>query len=92
MATAGFAVGLGNIWRFPYVAGMNGGGAFLLVYLGICFLIALPLLTIELSLGRRTQRSPIAGMLALIPEDQALLRAAETIYLVATSPEFAYQR
>ena len=65
MATAGFAIGLGNIWRFPFVTGMNGGGAFLLVYVGICILIGIPLLTIELSLGRRTQQTPIAGMLKL---------------------------
>ena len=65
MAMAGFSVGLGNIWRFPFVTGMNGGGAFLLVYLAICVLIGVPLLTIELGLGRRTQLTPIAGMLRL---------------------------
>ena len=45
MSTAGFAVGLGNIWRFPYVAGQNGGAAFLLVYLAFAILIGIPLLT-----------------------------------------------
>ncbi len=62
MATAGFAVGLGNIWRFPYVTGMNGGGAFLLLYLTMVVLIGLPLITAEISLGRRAQLTPIAGM------------------------------
>lgn len=62
MATAGFAVGLGNIWRFPYQVGQNGGGAFLLVYLACAILIGVPLLTAEISLGRKSQRSPIAGM------------------------------
>jgi len=62
MATAGFAVGLGNIWRFPYITGMNGGGAFLLLYLVIVLFIGVPLMTAEISLGRRTQLTPIAGM------------------------------
>ncbi len=65
MATAGFAVGLGNIWRFPYVTGQNGGAAFLIVYLAFAILIGIPLMTAEMSLGRKTQLSPIAGMLKL---------------------------
>ncbi len=62
MATAGFAVGLGNIWRFPYVVGENGGAAFLIVYLAFAVLIGIPLMTSEISLGRKSQLSPIAGM------------------------------
>ena len=62
MATAGFAVGLGNIWRFPYVAGQNGGAAFLIVYLVFAIVIGIPLMTAEMSLGRKSQLSPIAGM------------------------------
>ena len=62
MATAGFAVGLSNIWRFPYITGMNGGGAFLLLYLVIVLFIGVPLMTAEISLGRRTQLTPIAAM------------------------------
>jgi NSS family neurotransmitter:Na+ symporter len=62
MATAGFAVGLGNIWRFPFMTGMNGGGAFLLLYLAIVLVVGIPLLTAEISLGRRAQLTPIAGM------------------------------
>ena len=64
-ATAGFSIGLGNIWRFPYLCGMNGGGAFLGVYVLCCLLICVPLLTMEMSLGRKTRLSPIAGMRAL---------------------------
>jgi len=66
MATAGFAVGLGNIWRFPYMTGMNGGGAFLLVYLLIVAVIGVPLMMIEVGLGRKAQLSPIAGMATLL--------------------------
>lgn len=62
MATAGFAIGLGNIWRFPYTTGMNGGGAFLLVYIVFALLIGIPLMTAEIALGRKAQRTPIAGM------------------------------
>ena len=62
LATAGFSVGLGNIWRFPYLAGENGGGAFLLVYVAFAILIGIPLMTAEISLGRRAQLTPIAGM------------------------------
>ena len=47
MTTAGFAVGLGNIWRFPYMTGANGGGAFLLVYVVFALLIGIPLMTAE---------------------------------------------
>ncbi len=65
MAAAGFSIGLGNIWRFPYLTGVNGGGAFVLVYLLIVLLIGIPLFTMEMSLGRKTQLSPIEGMRSL---------------------------
>jgi len=66
MATAGFAVGLGNIWRFPYQVGENGGGAFFLIYVAFAVLIGIPLMTAEISLGRKSQLSPIAGMVKLV--------------------------
>ncbi|MEQ8800150.1 MAG: sodium-dependent transporter [Phycisphaerales bacterium] len=59
MAAAGSAVGLGNIWKFPYVTGDNGGGAFLLVYLGLVFLFGVSLVMAELVIGRTAQRDPI---------------------------------
>src|SRR5699024_1156769 len=62
LTAAGFSIGLGNIWRFPYLVGTNGGGAFVLVYLGIILLIGIPLFTMELSLGRKTNSSPVIGM------------------------------
>ena len=62
LATAGFSVGLGNIWRFPYLAGENGGGAFLLVYVVFAILIGIPLMTAEITLGRASQLTPVAGM------------------------------
>ena len=61
MAAAGSAVGLGNIWRFPYVLGENGGGAFLIIYLVIIFAIGIPVMMSELVIGRRTQRNPVGA-------------------------------
>jgi NSS family neurotransmitter:Na+ symporter len=54
MAAAGSAVGLGNIWRFPYITGLNGGGAFVLVYILCVLLIGVPLLFTVMGLGRLT--------------------------------------
>lgn len=62
MASVGFAVGLGNIWRFPYVTGENGGAAFVIVYLVCAFGIGVPILMAELLVGRRGQGSPPESM------------------------------
>jgi NSS family neurotransmitter:Na+ symporter len=67
LAAAGSAIGLGNIWRFPYVAGESGGGAFVLVYLVCVALIALPVMLLEISLGRATQKNPVGAFLAIRP-------------------------
>jgi NSS family neurotransmitter:Na+ symporter len=67
LAAAGSAIGLGNIWRFPYVAGESGGGAFVLVYLVCVVLIALPVMLLEISLGRATQKNPVGAFLAVRP-------------------------
>jgi NSS family neurotransmitter:Na+ symporter len=66
-AAAGSAVGLGNIWRFPYILGENGGGAFLIVYLVIVFTIGIPVMMSELVIGRRTQRNPVGAFNILSP-------------------------
>ncbi len=62
LAAAGFAIGLGNIWRFSYVVGENGGGAFLIIYLAIILLVGLPLFLIEAGLGRKAQTSAVMGL------------------------------
>lgn len=67
LATIGAAVGLGNIWRFSYVAGENGGGAFLIVYVACVALIGLPLLIAELALGRAGHADAPAAFTALAP-------------------------
>jgi len=65
LAATGSAVGLGNIWRFPYTAGEYGGGAFVLVYLLCVAAIGIPIMMAEIMLGRRGRQSPINTMLAL---------------------------
>ncbi|WND03914.1 sodium-dependent transporter [Temperatibacter marinus] len=70
-AAVGSAVGLGNIWRFPYVAGENGGSAFILMYIAFVFLIGLPVLIAELSIGRRGGKSPIGSLGAIAKESAA---------------------
>ncbi|MEQ5803476.1 sodium-dependent transporter [Halomonas sp. H10-9-1] len=62
LAAVGSAVGLGNLWRFPYLAGENGGGAFFLVYALTIFAVGIPILIAETMLGRASRRSPIMGM------------------------------
>ncbi len=61
LAAAGSAVGLGNIWKFPYVAGESGGAAFILLYLLCIAIIALPVLLAEILIGRTTQRNPVGA-------------------------------
>ena len=61
VAMAGSAVGLGNLWRFPYLVGENGGAAFIIVYIILCFLICLPIFISEFIVGRRSQRNAYAA-------------------------------
>lgn len=61
LATIGSAAGVGNIWRFPYIAGENGGGIFVLFYLLVILLIGWPLLTLEISLGTSTKQNPVGA-------------------------------
>ena len=63
LAAIGGAVGLGNIWKFPYIAGSSGGGAFVIVYLFVVALVAIPILMAELMLGRSGRQSPPTAML-----------------------------
>ena len=62
LAAIGFAVGLGNIWKFPYVAGQNGGSAFVIIYLVVIFCIGAPLVAAELMIGRRGGMSPVPSL------------------------------
>jgi len=68
LATIGAAVGLGNLWRFPFVAGQNGGAAFLIIYVGFVLLLGVPVMMAELAMGRRGGGSPVASMRKLASE------------------------
>ena len=91
LAAVGAAVGLGNIWKFPYVAGVSGGGAFVLVYLACVVFVAIPILIGELLIGRRGHRSPPVAMRA-VADDAGRSRSWSIVgwmgliagYLIAT--------
>ncbi|MBT8137211.1 MAG: sodium-dependent transporter, partial [Gammaproteobacteria bacterium] len=70
LAVSGSAVGLGNIWKFPYIAGENGGGAFVIIYLLCVFAIGLPIMMSEVLIGRRGRRNPITTM-KIVGEEEA---------------------
>ncbi len=65
MAAAGSAIGLGNIWKFPYITGVNGGGLFVLIYLVCILFVALPIMVAEILIGRTAQKSPVAAFRTL---------------------------
>ena len=65
LAASGSAVGLGNIWKYPHMAGQNGGAAFTVVYLICILIVGLPILLGELAIGRNTQLSPVGAFIKL---------------------------
>ena len=68
LLSAGCAIGIGNVWKFPYIAGQYGGGAFVLIYLLFLIILGVPVMTIEFSLGRASQKSPAMLYQKLEPE------------------------
>ncbi|WP_330997711.1 hypothetical protein [Psychrosphaera haliotis] len=71
LAATGSAVGLGNVWKFPYIMGENGGGAFVIVYLVCIFAIGIPVMMAEVLIGRRGRLSPGNSVRALALEAKA---------------------
>lgn len=71
LATAGSAIGLGNIWKLPYMIGVNGGSAFVLLFIASIIFIAIPLMMTEVMLGRRAQQNPLDAMKTLAKEADA---------------------
>ncbi|MGE4294186.1 MAG: sodium-dependent transporter [Campylobacterales bacterium] len=76
LAAAGSAIGLGNIWRFPYITGEYGGGAFVLVYLATLALVGIPILMAEILLGSITQKEPVGAYESLAPTGKKQWRFA----------------
>ena len=68
LLSAGCAIGIGNVWKFPYVAGQNGGAIFVLIYLACLVLLGLPIMTMEFSMGRGAQKSPVKMYQELEPK------------------------
>jgi NSS family neurotransmitter:Na+ symporter len=71
LATAGSAIGLGNIWKLPYMIGVNGGSAFVLVFIACILFVGIPLMMTEVLLGRRAQQNPLDGIKTLALEAKA---------------------
>ena len=65
LISAGCAIGIGNVWKFPYMAGQGGGGAFVLFYLLFLLILGLPIMTMEFAIGRASQKSPVKAYYAL---------------------------
>ena len=68
LVSAGCAIGIGNVWKFPYVAGANGGGIFVLFYLLFLAIVGVPVLTMELAVGRASRKSAVLGYKTLEPK------------------------
>ena len=68
LLSAGCAIGIGNVWRFPYITGQNGGGLFVLIYLACLVLLGIPVLTMEYSIGRFSRKSILPAFRELEPK------------------------
>lgn len=71
LISAGCAIGIGNVWKFPYMAGENGGGIFVLIYLFFLAILGLPVMTMEFAMGRASQKSPVRIYHQLAPKKKA---------------------
>jgi NSS family neurotransmitter:Na+ symporter len=86
LATLGFSAGIGNLWRFPYLTGKYGGGIFLIFYLIIVFMLAIPLFTVEITLGKATRRDPVGAYKVLKPKSSWYLNGylnVATMFIIA---------
>ena len=74
LVSAGCAIGIGNVWRFPFIVGQNGGGIFVLIYLLMLVIMGLPVLTMELAVGRASRKSAVLAYKALEKPGQMCIR------------------
>jgi NSS family neurotransmitter:Na+ symporter len=89
LAAAGSAVGLGNIWKFPYITGENGGGFFVIIYIACVALVGLPVMAAEILMGRASQRSPVGAFRAL-GGDQRLFNGVGWMGVIASVVILSY--
>ncbi|MBQ3388083.1 MAG: sodium-dependent transporter [Thermoguttaceae bacterium] len=83
LAAAGSAIGLGNLWKFPYVTGQNGGGAFILVYLLAVLVIGFPVMVCEIAIGRHAQVDPISAFQKICPKGTGATKMLGVLILLA---------
>ena len=81
---AGCAIGLGNVWRFPFITGENGGGAFVLLYLVFLLLMGIPILVLEFGLGRASRRNYAGAFFVLANSKPRLWRGIATVFFSGT--------
>ena len=84
LVSAGCAIGIGNVWRFPYVAGQNGGGIFVLFYLIFLIAMGLPVLTMEFAVGRASRKSAVWLDMPVFPQTTRTRSAATLRKLIIT--------
>ena len=82
LSVSGSAIGLGNIWRFPFITGMNGGAAFCLIYLLCILLVGLPIMICEFAIGRAAQKGPVSAFAKLFPGKSLLARYIAWLTLI----------
>ena len=68
LLSAGCAIGIGNVWKFPYMVGQYGGGAFVLIYIFFLIALGVPVMTMEFAIGRASQKSPVKFYQELEPK------------------------
>ena len=84
LLAAGCAIGLGNVWRFPFITGENGGGAFVLLYLIFLAILGVPVLVMELSLGRASRRNYVGAFTDLANSKPKVWRSFATVFYSGT--------
>ena len=91
LLSAGCAIGIGNVWKFPYMAGQGGGGAFVLFYLIFLVILGLPIMTMEFAVGRASKKSPVKAYQALEGTEVAYPRVFHAGRLLSVNDVLYYR-
>ena len=87
LISAGCAIGIGNVWKFPYLCGQSGGGIFVLIYLFFLIILGLPAMTMEFAMGRASRKSPVKMYQELEPKGSKWHLHGYLCYLQCHDPE-----